>query len=62
MIKNLKYRFVDRPCYCRICNKDFDRNEEKLITFWSAARKGGTDILCKNCVKIISEMVKEDEI
>lgn len=45
---------IDKPkraCYCRICNKDFKRDEGRLVRFYSRSRRGGNDFICFSCVR-----------
>lgn len=50
MNDNYKIRQMKRNGYYKICNKNINKMDEKIIAFYNSARESGNDFICFDCV------------
>lgn len=56
------YRLAERNCWCRICDSQLTKQEDKAVFWYSFANRGMNIIICPDCIRSLYAMVRtEDE-
>lgn len=56
--ENINYRLAKQDCYCRGCDKLLEKGKDHVISFHSYRNNGQYIKLCKECVEIMSNLIK----
>ena len=61
MNNNLSIRQAQRTCFCRVCDKEIQRNTEDIVSWYSWRNRGQNIHICIPCMKIIGKLVEHHE-
>ena len=61
MNNNLAIRQAKQNCFCRVCDKEIQRNTEDIVSWYSWRNRGQNIHICIPCMKILGKLVEHHE-